>query len=441
MNHPVDDVGRVLVRGRATGFEATALIDGHINDHCAVVHLAEHRPRHQLRRCGAGNQHRADHQISYVHILLHRVAGGVDRVQAPVEYRVQIIQARQGTVQNGDVRTHAHRHARGIDTHHAAADHHHIRRWHAGHTAHQHTQTTLRLLQRVGTGLNGHAPRYFAHRRKQWQASVTVGDRFIGDGNTARIYEALSLLRIRRQMQIGEQDLPGAQHLALHRLRLLDLDDHLRLGEHRLSIVSYTRAGGEVQVVGEADGLTRSALDQHLMAMLNQLSYTARRQANAIFVVLDFFGYTDEHAASPCHCDAHYFTCAYARGQEFPVSGAKSLMRNPTRLPALLVAVGLAFSAYYGDLLRKFEPRPEEQIRELIQIEVAKALVARGDHLRPEGDKLLALVAQIESEVRAEDRLAKRQIEKWLGIGLFVLVIGIGQYVFVLLAERMRHQE
>ena len=116
-------------------------------------------------------------------------------------------------------------------------------------------------------------------------------------------------------------------------------------------------------------------------------------------------------------------------------------MRNPTRLPALLVAVGLAFSAYYGDLLRKFEPRPEEQIRELIQIEVAKALVARGDHLRPEGDKLLALVAQIESEVRAEDRLAKRQIEKWLGIGLFVLVIGIGQYVFVLLAERMRHQE
>ena len=100
------------------------------------------------------------------------------------------------------------------------------------------------------------------------------------------------------------------------------------------------------------------------------------------------------------------------------------LMRNPTRLPALLVAVGLAFSAYYGDLLRKFEPRSEEQIRELIQIEVAKALVA-----------------QIEAEVRAEDRLAKREIEKWLGIGLFVLVIGIGQYVFVLLAERMRHQQ
>lgn len=113
-------------------------------------------------------------------------------------------------------------------------------------------------------------------------------------------------------------------------------------------------------------------------------------------------------------------------------------MRNPTRLPALMIAVGLAFSIYYGDQLRQFEPTPEEQVREQIQIGVARDLAMMGPHLRPEGEKLLALVARVEQEVRADDRLAKREIEMWLAIGLFVLVIGVGQYVFVFLAERSR---
>lgn len=113
-------------------------------------------------------------------------------------------------------------------------------------------------------------------------------------------------------------------------------------------------------------------------------------------------------------------------------------MRNPTRLPALMIAVGLAFSIYYGDQLRQFEPTPEAEIREQIQIEVAKSLAAMGPHLRPEGQKLLTLVAQIEQEVRGEELQEKRRMEMWLAIGLFVLVIGIGQYVFVVLAEYMR---
>ena len=115
-------------------------------------------------------------------------------------------------------------------------------------------------------------------------------------------------------------------------------------------------------------------------------------------------------------------------------------MRNPTSLPALLVAVGLAFSAYYGDQLWRFEPKTEEQVQELLQIRLATELVQRGEHMRPQGEKLLRLVRTIETEVRAEDEIAKKDIERWLGIGLFVLVIGLGQYVFVLLGERARHK-
>ena len=54
---------------------------------------------------------------------------------------------------------------------------------------------------------------------------------------------------------------------------------------------------------------------------------------------------------------------------------------------------------------------------------------------------MLRLVNQIETEIRADNLQEKREIERWLGIGLFVLVIGTGQWVFVVLAERMKHRQ
>ena len=51
----------------------------------------------------------------------------------------------------------------------------------------------------------------FAHGREQGQAALGVGDRLIGDRGAAGSHQALGLLRIRRQMQIGEEDLAFAQ--------------------------------------------------------------------------------------------------------------------------------------------------------------------------------------------------------------------------------------
>lgn len=103
--------------------------------------------------------------------------------------------------------------------------------------------------------------------------------------------------------------------------------------------------------------------------------------------------------------------------------------------------MGVAITAYYGDRWRQFEPLPEAQVQEQLQIRLATELVQRGEHMRPQGNKLIRLVNRLEAEIRADNIQEKREIERWLAIGLFVLVIGTGQWVFVFLAERMKHRE
>ena len=53
---------------------------------------------------------------------------------------------------------------------------------------------------------------------------------------------ALGLRPVGREVQVGEQDLPLAQARDLHRLRLLDLHDHVRGGEHGVGAVSTISA-------------------------------------------------------------------------------------------------------------------------------------------------------------------------------------------------------
>ena len=65
----------------------------------------------------------------------------------------------------------------GVEAHHAAADHQHVRGRHAGHAAEQHAAPAERLLEHERAGLGGDLARHLAHRREQRQparASSTV---------------------------------------------------------------------------------------------------------------------------------------------------------------------------------------------------------------------------------------------------------------------------
>jgi hypothetical protein len=58
-----------------------------------------------------------------------------------------------------------------------------------------------------------------------------VGDGFIGDGGDATPEQVPRLLRIRREVEVGEQHLPRAQARPFRGLRFLHLHDHVGFGE------------------------------------------------------------------------------------------------------------------------------------------------------------------------------------------------------------------
>jgi hypothetical protein len=117
----------------------------------------------------------------------------------------------------------------------------------------------MRLLQAVGAGLHRQPAGDFRHRRQQRQPPFGCGDGFIGDADgAAGVDQVGTLLGVGRQVQVGVQDLPLAQHRALAGLRLLDLDDHLGTGEDLLGgFAAIAAPAFDVDLVGGADAAVR----------------------------------------------------------------------------------------------------------------------------------------------------------------------------------------
>ena len=98
-------------------------------------------------------------------------------------------------------------------------------------------------------------------------------------------------------MQVGVKDLAWPQHRAFDGLRLLDLDDHFRLGKDVCGRGDEPGARCEVLLVGATDGGAGVALHQHLVPVRDKFTHAGGRQTDAVFMVLDFFGYADQHGA------------------------------------------------------------------------------------------------------------------------------------------------
>ena len=216
-------------------------------------------------------------------------------MDAAVEDVVELAQARDRAVDDGDVGAEADRHLGRMQADDAAADDGDLARQHARHAAEQHAAAAIGLLQRRRAGLDRQAAGDFRHRRQQRQAAALVGHGLVGDRGDAGGEQALGLFRIGREVEIGVEDLAVAQLHPFVGLRLLDLDDHVGLGEHFRGGLGDRRAGGAIGVVVGADAGAGAGLDQHLMAVRDIFADRRRRQADAVFVVLDFLGAADAH--------------------------------------------------------------------------------------------------------------------------------------------------
>jgi hypothetical protein len=157
--------------------------------------------------------------------------------------------------------------------------------------------STQRPLEEERPGLGGDLAGDLAHRRQQRQSPALVDDGLVGDAGGAGLGQTARQLGVGRQVQVGEQQMVGAQHGHLLRLRLLDPQDQLGLLEHAGSVGGDARALRRVLRVRDRGSIPGARLHDHLVAVLNQLAGTRRRQRHPVLVGLDLRRNSDLHAS------------------------------------------------------------------------------------------------------------------------------------------------
>jgi hypothetical protein len=224
----VDDVGRVGVRGRLAGLDATALVDGDVDDHRAFLHRLQVFAADQPRRARALDQHGADHQVGVHDLLADRDRRAVQQGHVRRHHVAEVAQAVEVDVEQAHVGAEARRHLRRVGADHATAEDHHGRRFDARHTAEQDAAPAIVLLEADRADLHRHAAGDFAHRRQQRQR-VAVDQRLVGEAVRARLQHRVGQLARRREVEVGEQQLALLDQRILGGQRLLHLHDHLGL--------------------------------------------------------------------------------------------------------------------------------------------------------------------------------------------------------------------
>ena len=101
------------------------------------------------------------------------------------------------------------------------------------------------------------------------------------------------------EVQIGEEQLSGAQSRVFGGERLLDLDEQFRRGEDLGRVGHQFGAGLPVLVVAQPAAGPGAGLDQNPVAILDQGAHTGRGHADPVLLALDFPWHADNHGLPP----------------------------------------------------------------------------------------------------------------------------------------------
>jgi len=300
VHHTFFNEGRVRVSGRTRRLQATALVDGDVYNDSAIRHGSQHFAVDQLRSGSTRHKDRTNRQVGF----LDRSFDGIDRrIQrlepGTAEHIVQLCDAGQAAFQDRDLGTHTDGDTRGIHARYTATDHEDLCRRNTRDAPHQDTASTLSLFEAVSPGLRRHATGNLAHGRQERQTAMRAGYGFIGNCCAAGIYQTIRLRAIRSQVQIREKDLILAQHLALDGLRFFNLNNHIGGVEDALRIRSDLRSCFTIIVVGHANTVTCASLDQHGMAVMDQLANGEGNKPDPVLVIFDLCGHTYQHCINP----------------------------------------------------------------------------------------------------------------------------------------------
>jgi hypothetical protein len=110
--------------------------------------------------------------------------------------------------------------------------------------------------------------------------------------------------------------------------------------------------------------------------------------------------------------------------------------RDPRVLAFFMIACGVGLAGWHGLALLQMPERTPAAVDALVELRLASELQHMGPLLAPHGERLALLEGTIRAEVLAEGRLARREPQQWLGVGLVLAVFGLGSYVLSLARRR-----
>jgi len=114
------------------------------------------------------------------------------------------------------------------------------------------------------------------------------------------------------------------------------------------------------------------------------------------------------------------------------------LFRNPRVFAFLLIATGVGLVGYYGEERWRQPAWSEAEIEQSVELNLVLELQRRGPHLQPAGERLEQLRGALRAEVQAEVRRDREKLERWIGVGALLCVLGTAYWLKPLLAAMAR---
>ena len=154
-------------------------------------------------------------------------------------------------------------------------------------------------LEILGALLDRHPSGHLAHRDQEREGPVGLPDGFIGDRDGLGLDHRPRQSLVRREVEIGEDDLTRADQRVFRRLRLLDVHDHVG------ALVYLRRGPGDLGAVGAVGLVVESAadsgafLDENRVAVALQDLDAGRGHGYPVFLWFDLLENADDHLLTP----------------------------------------------------------------------------------------------------------------------------------------------
>ena len=290
--------GGVGVRRGTGALEAATLVDGDVDEHRAGLHLAHHLVGDELGRLGPRDEDGPDDEVGLEHLLADRQRGRGDLVDAIViapEAHPQLVEI---GVEKCHIGAHAEGDVGGVLARDAGTEHDDLGVGDPSNAAEQDAAAASGSHEGEGTHLGREAAGDLRHRVEQGKHATGQLHGLIRDSRDLGRHEFAGERLIGSEVEIGEEEQVLPQPVILLRDRLLHLHDHVGLTPHLVGGIDHGGALGDVVLVADRRADTGILLDEDVVAVGHQFVDPDRRDADAIFVVLDLSGDTDPHDSS-----------------------------------------------------------------------------------------------------------------------------------------------